>query len=60
MQELQAHYDGTSELAKRKQVARAYLNKIFYKNETTLKFEKCVTNLKEIFNVLKKYGFPLY
>ena len=38
MQELQAQYDGTSEVARRKQVARADLKKIFYKNETTLKF----------------------
>ena len=29
MQELQAHYDDTPEGARRKQVARAYLKKIF-------------------------------
>ena len=53
MQELQAHYDGTSEGARRKQVARADLKKIFYKNETTFTFENYVTNLKRIFNMLE-------
>ena len=60
MQELQAHYDSTSEGAQRKQVFRADLKKIFYKNETTSTFEKYVTNLKGIFNVMEKYGLPLY
>ena len=54
MQELQAHYDGKSEVARRKQVARTNLNKIVDKNETTFTFEKYVTNLKGFFNVLKK------
>ena len=36
------------------------LNNIFYKNETTFKFEKYVTKLKGVFNVLEKYGVPLY
>ena len=44
----------------RKQVAIADLNKIFYKNETPFTFEKYVTKLKGIFNVLEKYGVPLY
>ena len=38
VQELQSHYDGTSERARRKQVARADLKKIFYNNETTFTF----------------------
>ena len=38
----------------------AVLKKIFYKNETTFTFEKYVTKLKGIFNVLEKYGVPLY
>ena len=59
IQELQAHYDGTSEGAQMKQVSREDLNKIFYKNETTFKFEKYVTKLKRILNVLEKYGVPL-
>ena len=60
MQELQAHYDDSSEGSRRKQVARADLKKIFYKNETTFTFEKYVTKLKGIFNVLEKYCVPLY
>ena len=60
MQELQAHYEGTSEGSQRKQLSRAYLKKIFYNNETTFKFEKYVTKLKGILNVLVKYGLPLY
>ena len=38
MQELQAHYDGTSEELQRKKVAREDLKKICYKNETTFTF----------------------
>ena len=60
MQELQDHCDGTSEGERRKQVSREYLKKIFYKNETTFTFEKYVTKLKGIFNVLEKYGVPIY
>ena len=59
MQELQSHYDGTSEGARRKQVSRAYLKNIFYKNETTFTFDKYVTKLKGIFNVLELYGVAL-
>ena len=40
MQELQTHYDATSEGAWRKKVAIVELNKIFYNNETTLTFER--------------------
>ena len=60
MQEIKAHYDGTSKGAQRKQVARVEPKKIFYKNETTFTFEKYVIKLKGIFNVLEKYGVPLY
>ena len=60
MQELQAHFDGTSEGEWRKQVAIAYLRNIFYKHETTFPFEKYLTKLKGVFNVLGKYGFPIY
>ena len=34
--------------------------KKFYKNETTFTFEKYVTKLKGLFNMLEKYGVPLY
>ena len=53
IQQLQAHYDGTSEGAQRKLVAKTDLKKIFYDNETTLTIETYVTKLKGIFNVLK-------
>ena len=43
-----------------KQVARADLKKIFYKNETNFTFEKYVVKLKGVFNVFEKYGVPLY
>ena len=59
MQELHTHYDGTSEGSRRKRVSRSDLKKIFYKNETTFTFEKYVTKLKGIFNVLGKYSVPL-
>ena len=60
MQELQSHNDVTSEGARKKQFSRVDLKNIFYKNETTFIFEKYVTKLKGIFNVLGKYGVPLY
>ena len=44
----------------REEFDRADLNNIFYKNDTTFTFEKYVTKLKVIFNVLGKYGAPLY
>ena len=60
MQELQYYYYGTSEGARRKQVARADLNQIFYKNDNIFTFEVYVTKLKGILNVLEKYDVPLY
>ena len=60
MQELQDHYDGTSEIERSKKVSRSDLNKIFNKNETNFTFENYVTKLKGIFNVLEKYCVPLY
>ena len=60
MKELQANYYGTSEGSRRKQVDISDIKKIFYKNETTFTFEKCVTNINGFFNVLEKYGAPLY
>ena len=60
MQEIQSQYEGTSEGARRKQFIRADINKILYKSETTFIFEKYFTNFKGIFNVLEKYGVPLY
>ena len=41
-------------------VDRADQKKIFYNNDTIFKFVKYVTRLKGVFNVLVKYGVPLY
>ena len=60
MQELQANYDGTSDGVRKKKVDRADQKNIFYNNETIFKFVKYVTRLKGFFNVLVKYGVPLY
>ena len=60
MQELQSHYDGMSEVSRGNQVAKPYINNIFYNNETTFTFEKYVPKLKGFSNVLGKYGVPLY
>ena len=60
MQELQSHYDDTSEGPRKKKFSRAYLTKIFYKNDTIFTVKKYVIKLKVILNVLGKYGFPLY
>ena len=60
IQEIQAHYYGAPVGAQRKKVARADPKKIFYKNETNFTFEKYVTKIKGIFNVLEKYGVTLH
>ena len=60
MQELQDHFHSTSEGAQRKQVCRSKIKKTFYNNETNFTFEKYITKLKVVFNVLEKYGVPLY
>ena len=60
MQELQSHYDRTQKDTRKKQVAKADLKKIFYKNETNFTLEKYVTKLKGVFNVLDIYGITLY
>ena len=60
MQEIQYHYDGMSEGAQRKKASRVDLKNIFYKNETDFTFDKYVTKLKGIFNVLDKYCVMIY
>jgi hypothetical protein len=57
---LQDHYDGTAEGERRMAVAKADLAKLFYRNETVFSFEKYVTKLLTIFNILEKYKFPVY
>ena len=41
-------------------VDRADLKKMFYNSETTFTFENYITKLNGIFNVLDKFGVPLY
>ena len=60
MQELQVHYDVTSEVTRRKQVARVDLKKIFYNNETNFTFYKYVTKIKVVLKVLEKCVVLLY
>ena len=57
---LQNHYGANSEGERRKQVTKGDLKRLFYRNETTLSFEKYVTKMKQTFNVLVNYNVPLY
>ena len=57
---LQNNYDGKSEGGCRKQVAKDDLNRLFYRNETTLSFEKYVTKMKYTFDVLDNYIVSLF
>jgi len=54
------HYDGPDESRRRKEEARAKLKIVYYKHEATFTFEKFVTSLYDGFEVLEKYGEPLY
>jgi len=60
MKALQVHTDGPDESKRRKEEARAKLNTVYYKHESTFTFEKFVTNLYDAFQVIEKYGKPLY
>jgi len=60
MKALQVHYDGPDESRRRKEEARAKLKTVYYKHEATFTFEKFVTSLYDGFQVLEKYGEPLY
>ena len=57
---LQKHYDGKSEGERRKHVDKDELKRLFYRNETTLYFEKYVTKIKQTFTVLENYNISLY
>ena len=57
---LQNHCYGKSEGECRKQVAKDDLKRLFYSNETNFSFEKYVTNMKKIFNLLENCKVPLY
>ncbi len=60
MQALQKHYDGADEGKRRVEEARATIKNTFYKHEATFSFERFATNLYDAFQVLEKYGKPLY
>jgi len=60
MKALQLHYDGPDESKRRKEEARAKLKNIYYKREGSFTLEKFVTNLFDAFQILEKYGEPLY
>ena len=60
MKALQIHYDGPDESKRRKEEARSKIKNVYYKHEGTFTFERFVTNLFDAFQVLEKYGEPLY
>jgi len=60
MTALQLHYDGPDENKRRKEEARSQLKTLFYKHEASFPFEKFITALNDAFQVLDKYGEPLY
>ena len=60
MQALQRHYDGVDEGKRRVEEARSKISNIFYRHEGTFSFEKFATNLYDAFQILEKYGKPLY
>ena len=41
-------------------MAKDDLKRLFYRNKTTLSFDKYVTNIKQTFNVIDNYNVPLY
>jgi hypothetical protein len=51
---LSEHYDGSGELSKRVERAKAELERLHYKDEKVFPCEKFITKLKENFNVLEK------
>ena len=60
MEALQSHYDGKAEGERRKAIARADFDNLFYKNETTFPLEKYTTKMKECHTILDKYGVPMH
>ena len=60
MKALQRHYDGVDESRRRMEEARAKISSTFYKHEGTFTFERFATNLYDAFQILEKYGEPLY
>lgn len=60
MMALQSHYDGKTEGERRKAVARADFDSLFYKNETAFPLERYTTKMKEYHNIFEKYGVPMH
>ncbi|GFH50599.1 hypothetical protein CTEN210_07075 [Chaetoceros tenuissimus] len=60
MQSLRNHYDGPDQAKARIDVARASIEKLFYKNENMFSFESYSTQMKKNYDVLEKYYQPEY
>ena len=57
---LQNHYDGKSEVERRKYVSKDDLRSLFYSNKTTFSFKNYVTKMRQTFNAIKDYNVTLY
>ncbi|GFH48949.1 hypothetical protein CTEN210_05425 [Chaetoceros tenuissimus] len=60
MQSLRNHYDGPDQAKARIDVARASIEKLFYRNENIFSFESYSTQMKKNYDVLEKYNQPEY
>ena len=60
MQSLRNHYDGPDQAKARIDVARASIEKLFYRNENMFSFESYSTQMKKNYDVLEKYNQPEY
>ena len=56
----QNHYDGKSEVERRKHVSKDDLKRSFYRNKTNFSIKKYVTKMKQTFDVLDNYNSPLH
>lgn len=60
MKALQSHYNGTAEGERRKAIARADFDSLFYNNKTTFPLEKYTIKIKECHEIYEKYGIPMH
>ncbi|GFH50448.1 hypothetical protein CTEN210_06924 [Chaetoceros tenuissimus] len=60
MQSLQNHYNGPDQAKAMIDVARASIEKLFYRNENMFSFESYSTQMKKNYDVLEKYNQPEY
>ncbi|GFH48999.1 Blackbeard [Chaetoceros tenuissimus] len=56
MQSLRNHYDGPDQAESRIDVARASIEKLFYRNENMFSLESYSTQMKKNYDVLEKYN----